>query len=80
MQARVAGNAISLHTHTEGQDKSRKGRVVSYLAPVLDKGLVGDEAKEEEAEADGPCACGTTVMGLGRPVEDDLPMVGLSWA
>lgn len=57
--------------------------VVSYLAPVLDKGLVGDEAKEAEPEAepeaDGPPPSRTMVMGLGRPTYV-LPMVGQSCA
>lgn len=48
------------------REQARVARgVVSYLAPVLDKGLVGDEAEETGPEATEPC--GTMVMGLGRP-------------
>lgn len=45
----------------------RQGQI-SYLAPVLDKGLAGvEEPRELEPDTDAPK--GTTVMGLGRGVE-----------
>lgn len=40
---------------------------VSYLAAVLDKGLVGDEAEVMEPEAGAPT--GTMVIGLGLGLE-----------
>lgn len=35
-----------------------------YLVPVLDRGVIGDEPREIDAEAEAPF--GMTVMGLGR--------------
>lgn len=66
--------------------------MISYLAPVLDRGLAGLEEPRELKPGDG-APRGTTVIGLGRGVDlavmswawylrpaNARPTVGLSWA
>lgn len=46
------------------EKKKNNKKRIAYLAPVLDRGVVGDEPSEVDVEVKAPL--GRTVMGLGR--------------